>query len=162
MEQYKVGIGFDMHQLAEGRPLIIGGVTIPHEKGLDGHSDADVLVHAICDALLGAAGKGDIGQHFPDTDDQYKGISSLVLLKQVNEIIQDEGYQIVNLDVVIHAEAPKITPYKEKMCFNIAFELALDEGAINIKATTHEGLGPIGLKQGIAAQVIAGIVKRDH
>jgi 2-C-methyl-D-erythritol 2,4-cyclodiphosphate synthase len=159
MEQYKVGIGYDMHGLVAGRPLVIGGVTIPHEKGLDGHSDADVLVHAICDALLGAVGKGDIGQHFPDTDNQYKDISSLALLKRVNEIVQEEGYQIVNIDSVLHAEAPKIAPYKEKMCFNIAFELALDQEAVNIKATTHEGLGAIGRKEGIAAQAIAGVVK---
>ena len=147
----KIGIGYDIHRLVEGRKLILGGVEIPHKKGLDGHSDADVLVHAICDALLGALGKGDIGELFPNTDPQYRNISSMILLGKVNDLVQKEGYSIVNVDAIIQAEEPKLKEYKSQMRFHIAFKLALDEEMVNIKATTQEGLGAIGEKKGIAA-----------
>jgi 2-C-methyl-D-erythritol 2,4-cyclodiphosphate synthase len=144
-----------------GRKLILGGVEIVHSHGLDGHSDADVLIHAICDALLGAAGKGDIGEHFPNTDPRYKGIASSVLLKKVNDVLINDGYSICNVDVVVQAEEPKLKDYKDKMRFHIAFTLALDEDAVNIKATTQEGLGAIGHKEGIAAFATVMISKES-
>ncbi|MBF0484475.1 MAG: 2-C-methyl-D-erythritol 2,4-cyclodiphosphate synthase [Candidatus Omnitrophica bacterium] len=155
----KVGLGYDIHRFVPGRKLVLGGVEIPYEKGLDGHSDADVLLHAICDAILGALGKGDIGEHFPNTDSAYKNISSMVLLGKVKELMDIEGYQVVNLDCVVQAEAPKIKEYKAQMKFHIAYKLAIDEDCVNIKATTQEGLGAIGQKQGIAAFVIVMIEK---
>lgn len=149
---YKIGSGYDVHKLVEGRDLIIGGVSIDYPKGLDGHSDADVLIHAVCDAILGALGRGDIGERFPDTDPQYKGVSSLVLLETCRNLMVEEGYSIVNLDCIVFAQAPKISPYKSRMQENMARVLNIDPGLVNVKATTTEGLGYIGKKQGIAAQ----------
>ena len=157
---YRVGIGYDIHRLAVGRKLVLGGVEIPHAKGLEGHSDADVLVHAICDGLLGAIGKGDIGEHFPNTDPKYKGISSLVLLKHVAGMVVDAGCRVGNVDAVILAEEPNFKNYKSKMRFNIAYALAIDEELVNIKATTQEGLGAIGSKEGIAAYAVVLVNKK--
>ncbi len=159
---FKIGTGFDVHRFAEGRKLFLGGIEIPFEKGLLGHSDADVLLHAICDALLGAVGKGDIGDHFPDTDEKYKDISSSVLLERVYNLVQDEGYRVSNLDAIVHAEEPKLKKFKSAMCFHIAYKLAVDEDCINVKATTHEGLGFVGAKEGIAASASVLLVKDDN
>ncbi|WP_018249380.1 2-C-methyl-D-erythritol 2,4-cyclodiphosphate synthase [Orenia marismortui] len=156
----RVGIGFDVHKLVEDGDLILGGVTIDYSLGLLGHSDADVLLHAIKDALLGAIGEGDIGRHFPDTDPQYKGISSLKLLKEVANLIEDKGYILNNLDTTIIAQKPKLAPYIERMQRNIAEVLRVDINKINLKATTTEGLGFIGKKEGIAAQAIVSVVER--
>ena len=157
---FRTGIGFDVHRLIKGRKLILGGIEVDYPLGLDGHSDADVVLHAICDAILGAAGKGDIGEHFPNTDPKYKGISSSLLLKQVNQMITDDGWHVANVDVMILAQEPKLQEYKPKMRFHIAFELAVDEAQVNIKAGTNEGLGFIGAKQGIAAYA-AVLLRRD-
>ncbi|MBI2340389.1 MAG: 2-C-methyl-D-erythritol 2,4-cyclodiphosphate synthase [Deltaproteobacteria bacterium] len=151
----RIGIGYDVHKLAEGRKLVIGGVEIPHEKGLSGHSDADVLLHAVCDALLGAAGLGDIGRHFPDTDPRYQGIDSLKLLGEVAVLLSEKGYRPANIDSVIITEAPKMAPYREKMRQNIATALGLEPDCVNVKATTEEGMGFTGTKQGIAAWALA-------
>ena len=151
----RAGLGYDVHKLTEGRELILGGVTIPYEKGLLGHSDADVLVHAIMDALLGAAAAGDIGKHFPDTDPQYKGISSIKLLEQVGKIIEEKLYVISNIDATIIAQRPKMAPYIEKMRENIAQALHIEIDQVNIKATTEEGLGFTGSGEGISSQAIA-------
>ena len=140
----RVGIGYDVHRLAEGRDLIIGGVKIPYEKGLLGHSDADVLLHAIMDALLGAAAMGDIGKHFPDTDPKYEGASSIKLLEHVGELLEQENYQIVNIDATIIAQKPKMAPHISQMIQNVAQTLKIDESQVNIKATTEEGLGFTG------------------
>ena len=150
----RIGHGYDVHRLAEGRTLIIGGVKIPYEKGLLGHSDADVLVHAIMDALLGALALGDIGMHFPDSDPAYKNADSLALLRQVFLLVQKEGMHIVNIDSTILAQAPKLAPYIASMRKNLAMTLELAENCINIKATTEEGLGFTGRKEGIAAQAV--------
>lgn len=150
----KIGIGYDVHALAAGRQLVIGGVSIPAEKGLAGHSDADVLIHAVCDALLGAAGLVDIGCFFPDSDPQYKDISSLILLEKTRDIIDKSNFCLVNADAVLLAEAPRLNPYKKEMQRNIAEALQVDAGCINIKATTSEGLGFIGKGQGIAAMCV--------
>lgn len=150
----RIGHGYDVHRLAEGRALIIGGVKIPYEKGLLGHSDADVLVHAIMDALLGALALGDIGMHFPDSDPAYKNADSLVLLRQVFLLVQKEGMHIVNIDSTILAQAPKLAPYIASMRKNLAMTLELAENCINIKATTEEGLGFTGRKEGIAAHAV--------
>lgn len=150
--EIRCGNGFDVHAFAEGRKLILGGVDIPYEKGLDGHSDADVLVHAAMDALLGAAAMGDIGRHFPDSDEKYKGISSLKLLAEVDEIIKREGYEILNLDITLIAQRPKIAPHVGAMTSNIAEVLGINEKQINIKGTTTEGLGFTGRGEGIACQ----------
>ena len=150
----RVGLGYDVHKLVSGRKLIIGGVEIPYESGLLGHSDADVLLHAIMDALLGAAALGDIGKHFPDTDEGYKGISSLKLLEHVGNLLEEEGYCIENIDAVIVAQAPKMAPHIEKMRENIAETLQLEINRINIKATTEEGLGFTGTGQGISSQAV--------
>lgn len=147
----RVGTGYDVHRLVPGRRLILGGVTIPFEKGLLGHSDADVLVHAICDALLGAAGLEDIGVHFPDSDPAYKDIDSLRLLEQTRDKLREGGYVIENIDAVILAQAPKIAPFRHQIRQHIADALQLQEDRINIKATTTEGLGHIGKGEGIAA-----------
>ncbi|MBW2437853.1 MAG: 2-C-methyl-D-erythritol 2,4-cyclodiphosphate synthase [Desulfobacterales bacterium] len=154
----RVGIGYDIHRLVTGRSLILGGVSITYEKGLQGHSDADVLIHAICDALLGAAGLGDIGSHFPDNDPQYKDISSLKLLSQTCRLLTDNGYRIVNLDATILAEAPKMAPHRQKMQTVLADTMNISAADINIKATTTEGLGAIGKGEGIGALCIAMIV----
>lgn len=153
----RLGIGYDVHKLVEGRKLLIGGVQIPHDKGLLGHSDADVLLHAICDALLGAAGLGDLGEHFPDTDSQWKGIHSLVLLKETAKKILSLGFKVNNVDCVIIAETPKMSPYRSAMKTNIAAALQVDVNQINIKATTEEGLGFTGKKEGIAAWAVVTI-----
>ncbi len=151
----RIGMGYDVHRLAEDRKLIIGGVEIPYEKGLLGHSDADVLLHAIMDALLGAAALGDIGKHFPDSDPAYKGISSLELLSHVGGLIADEGYVVGNIDATIIAQEPKMRPYIDEMRKNIADTLDIDISQVNVKATTEEGLGFTGTKEGIASQAIA-------
>ncbi|HKM20493.1 MAG TPA: 2-C-methyl-D-erythritol 2,4-cyclodiphosphate synthase [Lachnospiraceae bacterium] len=150
----RIGMGYDVHKLTEGRDLIMGGVQIPYEKGLLGHSDADVVIHAIMDALLGAAALGDIGKHFPDTDPQYKGISSVELLKQVGNLLEKEQYFIENIDATIIAQAPKMRPYIDEMVKNVAKALTIDVKQVNIKATTEEGLGFTGSGEGISAQAI--------
>jgi 2-C-methyl-D-erythritol 2,4-cyclodiphosphate synthase len=150
----RIGKGFDVHPLVAGRKLIIGGVDIPNEKGLDGHSDADVLLHAVCDALLGAAAMGDIGRHFPDTDSRYQGADSRMLLREVSRLVQESGYRIVNMDATIIAQAPKMAPHIPAMVNNIAADLGLSRGQVNIKATTTEGLGYTGRGEGIAAEAV--------
>ncbi len=158
---YKTGIGYDIHRFAKGRKLILGGIEIPYELGLDGHSDADVLTHAICDALLGAIGKGDIGELFPNTDPKYKDISSMILLQRVYDMVQAEDYKIGNIDVVVQAEEPKLKDFKSQIKFHLAYKLAIDESSLNIKATTQEGLGAIGEKKGIAAFATVLLRKKD-
>jgi 2-C-methyl-D-erythritol 2,4-cyclodiphosphate synthase len=150
----RIGMGYDVHKLVEGRKLIIGGVEIPHHLGLLGHSDADVLLHSIMDSLLGAAALGDIGKHFPDTDPKYKGISSLELLSQVRDLLKQNNYSIVNIDATIIAQKPKMAPYIPNMIKNISSTLNIYENQINIKATTEEGLGFTGEEQGISSQSI--------
>lgn len=150
----RVGMGYDVHRLVEGRDLIIGGVSIPYEKGLLGHSDADVLLHAISDALLGAAALGDIGKHFPDTDSAYKGISSLLLLEKVGDLLEEKSLLIENIDATIIAQAPKMRPHIDRMRENIAQALRMDVEHVNVKATTEEGLGFTGNGEGISAQAI--------
>lgn len=159
---YCSGIGYDVHELILGRKLVLGGVKIPYARGLKGHSDADVLLHAIADALLGAAGKGDIGEHFPDTDKKYKGISSLVLLRRVCHLLETAGFKVVNVDCVLLAEEPKIHPYKDKMKANIAKALDIDVCQVNVKATTNEGLGFIGRKEGMAAYATVMLRAAEH
>ena len=150
----RIGQGYDVHKLVEGRNLILGGVTVPYEKGLLGHSDADVLVHAVMDALLGAAALGDIGQHFPDTDPKYKGISSIALLKEVGALLEKEGYIIENIDATIIAQRPKLAAYRPQMAKNIAEVLHLEVNQVSVKATTEEGLGFTGSGEGISSQAI--------
>lgn len=154
----RVGLGYDVHRLVEGRKLILGGVEIPHILGLLGHSDADVLLHAIMDALLGAAALGDIGKHFPDTDEAYRGISSMKLLSHVGELIEKEGYLIENIDATVIAQKPKLRPYIDEMEKNIAAVLKLQKNQVNIKATTEEGLGFTGTEEGISAQAICSLI----
>lgn len=154
----RVGMGYDVHKLVEGRDLILGGVKIPHTLGLLGHSDADVLLHAIMDALLGAAALGDIGKHFPDSDPKYKGISSLKLLSHVGELIAQKGYAIENIDATVIAQKPKLRPYIDEMEKNIAKTLGISEDQVNVKATTEEGLGFTGNETGISSQAIAGLI----
>ena len=156
---YRIGIGYDIHRLVSGRRLVLGGVEIPHAKGLDGHSDADVLLHAISDALLGAAAQGDIGEHFPNADPRYKDVSSLILLQSVYDLIAKDGYIVSNVDTVIQAEEPNLKSYKPQMRANIAKALCIGESSVNIKATTSEGLGAIGQGQGIAAFASVLVVK---
>ena len=151
----RIGQGYDVHRLKEGRKLILGGVEIPYEKGLDGHSDADVLVHAVMDALLGAAALGDIGQHFPDTDPAYKGISSIALLKHVGALLDEHHYVIENIDATIIAQRPKLLPYRPQMAENIAAALGIRTGQVSVKATTEEKLGFTGAEEGIAAHAVA-------
>lgn len=153
----RVGMGYDVHKLVAGRDLIIGGVKIPHTLGLLGHSDADVLLHAIMDALLGAAALGDIGKHFPDTDPKYEGISSIKLLEHVAELIAEKGYIVENIDATIIAQKPKMRPHIEQMEKNIAEALKISEDQINVKATTEEGLGFTGTEQGISAQAVCAL-----
>ncbi len=150
----RIGIGFDVHAFKQGRALVLGGVTIPGEKGLDGHSDADVLTHAVCDALLGAASLGDIGKHFPDDDAQYLDIQSTKLLRRCADMLYGAGYAVENVDVVVMAQAPKIAPYREQMQQNLALALGVNAKRVNVKATTTEGLGFIGRTEGIAAQAV--------
>lgn len=155
----RVGLGYDVHKLTENRDLILGGVNIPYEKGLLGHSDADVLVHAIMDAMLGACKLGDIGQHFPDTDPKYKGISSITLLKHVGALLNEKGYSIVNIDSIIVAQKPKMMPHIPQMEENIANALNIDVDCVNVKATTEEGLGFTGEGLGIAAKAVCLVEK---
>ena len=150
----RIGNGYDIHRLVKGRDLILGGVHIPFEKGLLGHSDADVLIHSICDAILGASGLGDIGEYFPDSDPKYKNINSLILLKKINEMLKNKGHLIINIDSIILAQAPKLKDYKEKMRKIISQTLEIDISNINIKATTTEGLGVIGKKDAIASMSV--------
>ncbi|WP_017413707.1 2-C-methyl-D-erythritol 2,4-cyclodiphosphate synthase [Clostridium tunisiense] len=150
----RIGLGYDVHKLVENRDLILGGVTIPYEKGLLGHSDADVLVHAIMDSLLGAAALGDIGKHFPDTDDTYKGISSIKLLEHVGGLLKDNNYKIGNIDATIIAQKPKMLPHIPKMVENISSALKIERNRVNVKATTEEGLGFTGNGEGISSQSI--------
>jgi 2-C-methyl-D-erythritol 2,4-cyclodiphosphate synthase len=157
----RVGQGFDVHQLVAGRRLVIGGVEIPHDKGLLGHSDADVLLHAICDALLGAAALGDIGRHFPDSDPKYKGIDSRQLLRHVARLVVEHGWRVENIDATIIAEAPRMAPHIAKMVANIAVDLGIDRGCVNVKATTTEKLGFTGRGEGIAAQAICLLRAED-
>lgn len=151
----RIGTGYDVHAFTNGRPLVLGGVTIAFEKGLAGHSDADVLVHAVCDALLGALALGDIGTHFPSTDQKYKNVSSLKLLNEVATMVADKGYRINNIDSVIVAEEPRLSPYAEQMRQNIADSVSVDLGQVSVKSTTTESLGFAGRKEGIAAQAMA-------
>ena len=150
----RIGQGFDVHQLVEGRKLIIGGVDIPYEKGLLGHSDADVLLHAICDALLGAAALGDIGRHFSDSDAKFKNIDSRILLRETLHLVREAGYRVANVDATIIAQAPKMAPHIYLMVENIAADLRLEKSAVNVKATTTEKLGYTGRGEGIAAQAV--------
>lgn len=150
----RIGMGYDVHKLTEGRDLILGGVKIPWEKGLLGHSDADVLIHAVMDALLGAAALGDIGKHFPDTDPAYKGISSLLLMEHVAGLLREHGYQVGNIDATIIAQKPKMAPHIPQMRINMARALGIRESQLNIKATTEEGLGFTGRGEGIASQAV--------
>ena len=151
----RVGIGYDIHRLIPGKKLILGGITIPHDSGLLGHSDADVLFHATCDALLGAAALGDIGRYFPDSDPAYKDANSALFLKETLRMIERKGLLIRNIDTTIYTETPRIAPYAETMEENLARTLEMDKNNVNVKATTWEGLGPIGRKEAIAAQCIA-------
>jgi 2-C-methyl-D-erythritol 2,4-cyclodiphosphate synthase len=150
----RIGQGFDVHPLVAGRKLVIGGVEIPYERGLLGHSDADVLLHAICDALLGAAALGDIGRHFPDSDARYKGIDSRELLRHVGALLRERGYDVANVDATVIAEAPRMAPHIPRMVAHIAADLGVDAGCVNVKATTTEKLGFTGRGEGIAAQAI--------
>ena len=154
----RIGMGYDVHKLVEGRKLILGGVDIPYEKGLLGHSDADVLVHAIMDALLGAAGLDDIGKHFPDTDPKYKVISSILLLKHVGELLRENGYTIGNIDATVVAQRPKLRPYIDEMRTNMADALGIDVKDINVKATTEEGMGFTGEGHGMSSTAICLLV----
>jgi 2-C-methyl-D-erythritol 2,4-cyclodiphosphate synthase len=156
----RVGMGYDVHKLAENRKLIIGGVEIPHEKGLLGHSDADVLLHAIMDAMLGAAALGDIGKHFPDTEEAYRGADSRRLLREVKNLIEAEGYQVGNLDATIVAQAPKMRPFIAQMEENIAEDLQIEKSRINVKATTEEGLGFTGSREGISSFAVCMLVDK--
>ena len=151
----RIGQGFDVHQLVEGRKLIVGGVDIPYEKGLLGHSDADVLLHAICDALLGAAALGDIGKHFADTDAKFKNIDSRILLRETLHLVRGQGYRVANVDATIIAQVPKMAPHILQMVANIAADLRVEKSAVNVKATTTEKLGYTGRGEGIAAQAVA-------
>ena len=153
----RFGIGYDVHQLVEGRKLIIGGIDVPHTKGLLGHSDGDVVLHAIADALLGAAALGDLGKHFPDTDEKLKGISSLIILKKVGEIVKEHKFKIVNVDVTLVLQAPKIAPYVTEMRLNIAHILGMQLDQVSVKATTAEGMGFIGAGEGAAAYSVASL-----
>lgn len=155
----RFGMGYDVHRLVEGRKLILGGVEIPWEKGLLGHSDADVLLHAVADALLGAAALGDIGKHFPDTDDKFKGADSMKLLTEVVRLVHEKGYTVGNVDATIVAQAPKLAPHIEKMAENIAEVLGVERDSVNVKATTEERLGFTGSGEGMSAYAVAGIKK---
>lgn len=152
-----LGIGYDSHRLAQGRRLVIGGVDIPHDRGLEGHSDADVLAHAITDALLGAAGLGDIGQHFPDTDPRYEGADSIALLERAVEIVAAEGYRLVNVDCTLVMESPRIAPYRQQIEERLARALRLPQSRVNVKASTGEGIGFVGRQEGVAALAIASL-----
>ena len=154
----RVGIGYDVHPLKKGRPCILGGVTVPHEKGLEGHSDADVLIHAIADAILGALGEDDIGKHFPNSDEKWKNVSSLIFLEHIKLILTKHCMKIVNIDATVLAEAPKILPHTQMMKDKMAKALSIEISQINLKATTNEGLGFIGREEGIAAMAVASLM----
>ena len=158
----RIGIGCDTHRLVEGRKLILGGIELEHDKGLLGHSDADVLLHAVMDALLGAAALGDIGKHFPDSDERYKGISSVLLLEKVGELLEENNYVIENIDCTIIAQKPKMAPYIQTMRENIAKALLIDVTQVNVKATTEEGLGFTGAEEGIAATSVALLISAKN
>jgi len=158
---FRIGNGYDVHKLKEGRDLILGGVKIEHTMGLDGHSDADVAVHALMDALLGATALGDIGRHFPDTDERYRGASSMMLLGRVMELLNDRGYEIVNADITVIAQRPKLAPYIEDMRVNISVALKVSVDRVNVKATTEERLGFTGNEQGIAAHAVALVLEKQ-
>ena len=155
----RIGHGYDVHRLTEGRRMILGGVEIPYEKGLLGHSDADVLTHAVMDSLLGAAALGDIGRHFPDTDMKFKDADSMLLLRQVVGLLQKHGWQINNADVTIMAQRPKLAPYIEQMAANIAREMRIERSAVNVKATTTEKLGFVGRGEGMASEAVVSIIR---
>ena len=157
----RIGNGYDVHRLVEGRKLILGGVEVPHSLGLDGHSDADALVHALCDALLGALGAGDIGAYFPDTDPQWKGISSLLLLKEVMRMCREKGFELANADTIMVAQKPKLAPHLPQMIKNMAATMNVESERINIKATTTEKLGFAGREEGISAYAVALLIKND-
>ena len=158
----RIGSGYDIHPLVTGRPLVLGGVTIPHSHGLAGHSDADALVHAVCDAILGALGKGDIGRHFPDTDPAYKGADSLTLLAHVTNLMESAGYRIGNVDATIIAQSPRMAPHIDAMRTNLATTMGCPVADVNVKATTHEKLGALGRAEGIAVQVSCLLKARDR
>ena len=153
----RVGFGFDLHPLRSGRPLVLGGVTLESEAGLDGHSDADVLSHAVGEALLGALAMGDLGRHFPDTDPRYRGISSLVLLEKAMDLVRSRGGRLVNVDATVLAQAPRLQPHLEEMAKRLADTLGVDRGAVSVKAKSPEGLGLLGRKEGIAAMAVVGV-----
>ncbi len=155
----RVGVGYDIHRFAAGRKLVLGGVAIPYKKGLLGHSDADVVLHAVADALLGAVGGGDIGRHFPDTDKRFKGISSLVLLKRVAGILKKDGWRVNNVDVMLLLEAPRMGPYRDRMRRRMAQALGVRPGRVSVKATTHEAVGAIGKNRAAAAYAVAAVHK---
>jgi len=159
MTNLRVGIGYDVHKLAKGRKLILGGVTVPFTKGLEGHSDADVVIHSIIDAIIGAMGQRDIGFHFPSSDKKYKGISSLIMLKEIKEILKVRGFTIVNIDSTIEAEKPVLSPYVGGMCSNIAAVLEIPKEKVNVKLKTPEGLGYVGKGQGMASYAVCLIEK---
>lgn len=159
MCNFRIGHGYDVHRLVEGRPLILGGVEIPHALGLLGHSDADVLIHAVMDAVIGGMGLGDIGRHFPDSDESYRGESSTYLLTLVHKMMLEEGYRVVNVDATLVMQRPKIFPYIIKMKENIAFALGIDASFVNVKATTEEGLGFTGCGEGAAAHAVVLLEK---
>ncbi|MBQ6973725.1 MAG: 2-C-methyl-D-erythritol 2,4-cyclodiphosphate synthase [Oscillospiraceae bacterium] len=159
MTNLRVGHGYDVHRLVSDRKLILGGVEIPYETGLEGHSDADVLTHAVMDALLGACGLGDIGRHFPDSDDRYRGISSLVLLDHVATLLREKGFGVVNVDVTLIAQAPKVGPYRQQMVDNLASHMGVSPDQINVKATTEEHLGFTGSGEGMACNAVALVEK---
>jgi 2-C-methyl-D-erythritol 2,4-cyclodiphosphate synthase len=159
--EYRIGIGYDIHRLIEGRKLFIGGVEIPYIKGLLGHSDGDVLIHAICDAMLGAIAEGDIGQHFPDTDPKYHNVSSLELLKTVNDLVGKKGFAVNNVDTVVIAQEPKLSPFKKQIQERIAQALNIKEDNVNIKAKTNEGIGEIGQIEAIACYAVVTIMPKE-
>lgn len=155
----RVGLGYDIHPLGKGRKLILGGIEIPHSQGLVGHSDADALVHAVCDAMLGAMGAGDLGKHYPSSDPRYKNISSLILLEEVNGLLAEKGYRLVNVDTVIIAQAPRLGPHLETMAARLADVLKIERAAVNVKVKSGEGLDAVGREEAIAAQAICLIEK---
>jgi len=157
----RIGHGYDAHRFAAGRPLVLGGVTIPHDQGLAAHSDGDVLIHALCDALLGAAALGDLGRHFPDTSRDYKNIDSRILLCKVVALLHDRGWRVGNVDVTVIAQRPKLASFVAAMCSNLAADLQVDDGQVNIKATTTEGMGFTGRGEGIGAHAVALLLARE-
>lgn len=159
MLNVRVGLGYDVHRLVEGRPLVLGGVRIEHDRGLAGHSDADALTHAVVDALLGAAALGDIGQHFPDTDERWRGAESIALLERTVELLRDRGFEVVNVDSIIVAEAPRMKPHVAAMRERLAAALDVPVDCVGVKATTEEGLGPVGRREAIAARAVALVAK---